>query len=263
MQITILGCGTSTGVPLIGCKCSVCRSRHPKNKRTRASIWVKTQGKSFLIDTSTDLRQQALREKILHVDAVLYTHPHADHINGIDEMRSYNFLQGGQTIPIYGNEWTIDDLIRRFPYIFQPTVVEGGGIPLIEPHIIDNKDQKIAPHGIPISVLRLKHGSKECLGYRFGEFAYLTDCNEIPSSEMDRLGGLKVLILDCLRITPHNTHLNLEKALEVIDKLRPKRSILTHMGHEFDYPKWTAKKLPKGVELAFDGLKFNMPDRFQ
>jgi phosphoribosyl 1,2-cyclic phosphate phosphodiesterase len=253
MILTILGCGTSTGVPLISCKCSVCSSRNPKNHRLRASAWVQKKGKSILIDTSTDLRQQALRAKIQRIDAVLYTHPHADHIHGIDELRSYNFIQRS-SIPVYGNSWTCDELRHKFNYIFAPGPVEGGGIPQLELHQLDSQAESVDIQGVSVTSISLQHGSKECLGYRIDSVAYVTDCSYIPSLSIERLKGLSVLILDCLRLQPHGTHFHLEQALEMISVLRPKKTFLTHLGHDFDYVKWN-RKLPRGVSLAYDGLK--------
>lgn len=266
MEFTILGCGTSTGVPLIHCECKVCRSRNPKNKRLRASAWLEAGGKSILIDTSPDLRQQALREKIGRVDAVLFTHPHADHIHGIDELRSYNFVQKG-TIAAYGNAWTCQELQRKFEYIFYRGPVEGGGVPQLElneisgeaPSFVVGSGGSGGPQaGLKVVPISLPHGSKETLGYRFDAIAYVTDCSYIPASSLDRLRDLEVLVLDCLRIKPHRTHMNLDQALEVISELRPKKAYLTHLGHDFDYREWNSKKLPRGVQLAYDGLKIRL-----
>jgi phosphoribosyl 1,2-cyclic phosphate phosphodiesterase len=253
VQLTILGCGTSTGVPLISCKCAVCRSRNPKNRRLRASAWVRTRDKSFLIDTSTDLRQQALTHKIPRVDAVLYTHPHADHIHGIDELRSYNYVQRA-TIPLYGNSWTASELRERFNYIFNPGPVEGGGIPLLSVREFSTDSREIDVLGVPVIPISLRHGSKECVGYRIDSVAYLTDLSELPDASIERLKGLSALVLDCLRLAPHGTHFHLEKALETAAKIGAKKTYLTHLGHDFDYAKWV-KKLPKGISLAYDGLK--------
>jgi len=254
MIITILGCGTSTGVPLIGCSCSVCRSRNPKNKRTRAGIWVRHQGKSLLVDTSTDLRAQALREKIPRVDAILYTHPHSDHVGGLDEIRSFNFLQK-TSIPAYGNAWTCEELRTRFGYIFDPGPSEGGGgIPQVNLSLIDATTKSIEVVDISVIPISVLHGSKECVGYRFESVAYLTDCSYIPEASFDRLKGLSVLVLDCLRLKPHGTHFHLDQAIETVERVRPKRTVLTHLGHDFDYSKWN-KKLPKGMSLAYDGLQ--------
>lgn len=253
MLLKILGCGTSTGVPLIGCSCSVCRSRNPRNKRLRASALLEWRGKSVLIDTSTDLREQALRARIRHLDAVLFTHPHADHVHGIDELRSFNFLQKAE-IPVYGNEWTCRELMEKFRYIFQPDdVQEGGGVPGLQLHPIDGHADVLKIQGLKIVPISVLHGSKECLGYRFDRIAYVTDCSYIPPQSLDRLNGLSVLILDCLRIRPHGTHFHLDQALEVVSQLRPKRTFLTHLGHDLDYSKWS-RKLPKGVAFAYDGL---------
>ncbi len=258
--LTILGCGTSTGVPIVGCKCKVCKSRDTRNRRLRASVWLQTRGKSILIDTATDLREQALRHKIFHVDAVLYTHPHADHVGGIDELRTYNFLQKSD-LPIHGNEWTLDELTTRFPYIFKPTgVVEGGGIPQLIPHLIDGSTETLDIAGVPITPVPVSHGSQECLGFRVDSVAYVTDCSYIPSTSLDRLKGLSVLILDCLRLEKHGTHFNLDQAMETVRLLRPKKAILTHLGHDFDYQPWVRKlgrefKGPTQVTLAHDGLK--------
>ena len=251
-KITILGCGTSTGVPIIGCTCAVCRSRNPKNQRLRASVFVQWKGKNLLVDTSTDLRQQALRAKIGSVDAVLYTHPHADHIHGIDELRCYNFIQKSD-IPLYCHDWTARELRQKFDYIFTPGPVEGGGIPQLRIQEFSSSVPSMDVCGVPVIPVSLRHGSKECIGYRFGDAAYITDCSVIPEEALSRLEGLRVLILDCVRIASHRTHLNWDAAQATITRLKPKRTVLTHMGHDFEYVKWN-KKLPRGVELAYDGM---------
>jgi phosphoribosyl 1,2-cyclic phosphate phosphodiesterase len=257
MRLTLLGCGTSTGVPLIQCKCPVCRSKNPKNKRLRSSAWLQINNKSILIDTSPDFRAQALKAKIARVDAVLYTHPHADHTHGIDELRSYNYLQKSK-IPVFGNEWTCGELKEKFSYIFRPMRVEGGGIPLLEAHGFSTSEPFIDVVGEKITPISLQHGSKECVGYRIASMAYVVDCSYIPPSSIERLKGLSHLVLDCLRLEPHPTHFNLDQALQTIEELKPKKTILTHLGHDFDYSKWL-KKLPKNVFLAYDGLIIRSP----
>lgn len=252
MKITILGCGTSTGVPVLLCRCSVCRSKHPKNKRLRTSIWIQNGQQSIVVDTSIDFRQQAMRARITHLDAVLLTHPHTDHVAGLDELRCFNFAQRSP-IPVYGNQWTWEEVQKRFDYIFKKNPVEGGGIPQINMHLIDFKEYYFNIGRLRITPIELEHGSKPCLGFRIKNIAYLTDCSRIPPSSMDRLRGLDTLILDCVRLLPHGTHLNLDRALEVISELSPKRTFLTHLGHDFDYSK-TMKRLPRRVALAYDGL---------
>lgn len=252
-EITLLGTGTSTGVPLMFCKCRVCRSKDPKNNRLRAAAWVRTQGKSFLIDTSTDLRQQAMRHKIPRVDAVLYTHPHADHIHGIDELRSFNFIQR-ESIPAYGNDWTYNELNKKFEYIFKPGPVEGGGIPQIKLHQLSTQAQSIDIQGVSVIPVSLSHGSMETVGYRIGKVAYVTDCSYIPKHSLDRLKGLSVLILDCLRIAKHGTHFNLDQALEAAREIGAKRTYFTHMSHDFEYASFN-KTLPPGIRLGYDGLR--------
>lgn len=259
MIVTILGCGTSTGVPRIGCKCSVCRSKNKKNNRTRASIWVQTKGKSLLVDTSIDLRQQALRERLNQIDAVLYTHPHADHIFGIDELRNYTF-ERKTPLPVYGNPWTIGELTRMLPYLFSGEKPEGGSIANLTTRLINDKVKEFQIDNVKIQAITVDHGSQKVLGYRFNHVAYITDCHYIPEDSLAQLKNLKVLILDCLRVgPPHRTHLTLEESLKVIEKTGARRTYLTHLSHQFDYSKWK-KKLPKGVELAYDGLRIRTED---
>ncbi len=255
MVVKILGSGTSTGVPLIQCKCSVCTSKSSKNKRLRCSAWIRINDKNLLIDTSPDLRQQALRANIPRIDAVLLTHPHADHIHGIDELRSFNFIQKSK-IQVYGNDWTCSELRVKFAYIFDPSPSEGGGKPQLDLHVFQAQDPFVEVLDQKIIPLPVSHGSKETVGYRIGSLAYLTDCNYIPQSTMNRMQDLSVLVLDCIQFGPHNTHLNLEGALSIISKLKPKKAFLTHLGHEFDYTVGS-KKLPKGVAFAYDGLTIN------
>jgi len=261
MIFTILGSGTSTGVPIPTCSCGVCRSKNSKNHRLRCSAWLQYQGKSILIDTSTDLRTQVLRAKISRIDAVLYTHPHSDHVHGIDELRCYNFSQQSD-IPVYGNAWTCQELSQRFSYIFRPQgPPEGGGIPLLRlnpfnPHEY-SMSRPLEVQGISVVPIPVPHGSQESVGYRIDSVAYVTDCSYIPKESLDRMRGLSVLVLDCVRLKPHRTHLNLDQALEIISQVKPKKTFLTHLGHEFDHTKWS-RKLPKGVHLAYDGLKIRL-----
>jgi phosphoribosyl 1,2-cyclic phosphate phosphodiesterase len=208
--------------------------------------------KSILIDTGPDFRQQALRAQIDKIDAVLYTHPHADHLNGCDDLRAYNFTQKSD-IQVYGNAWLNQEIHERFAYVFGGKA-EGGILPSLSSHLIEAGGPAIDVAGVLVQPLALPHGSKETLGYRIDDIAYVTDCSYIPSSSLEKLKGLKILILDCVRLESHKTHLHLNKSLEIVSELKPRKTFLTHLGHDFDYAKWS-KKLPAGVALAYDGLK--------
>ena len=251
MKITILGSGTSTGVPMVGCSCPVCTSTDPRDKRTRASIVVETAGKYILVDTSTDLRKQVIREKLPRIDAVLFTHSHADHIHGIDDLRGFHFIHK-RIIPCYGEIETIDTIARNFSYIFAGLEAAGYS-PLLEPHIVSGP---FSLFGLRITPIPLMHGSMAATGYRIGNTAYLTDVSRIPEDSMALLAGLDILIIDALRYTPHSNHLNIAGALRVVEQLKPGRSIFTHLTHEVPYA--DGKKLPAGVEFAYDGLTLEL-----
>ena len=247
MKLVILGSGTSTGVPMVGCGCQVCRSTDPRDKRTRASVMVEHNGCFIIVDTSTDLRQQALREGIPKVDAVLFTHPHADHVNGIDDLRGFHFIHH-RVVPCYGDEPTIAAITDRFPYIFRGREVEEYA-PLMEAHVISGP---FSLFGCPIVPVPLHHGRHPATGYRFGNAAYLTDCSSIPDSSLTLLAGIEVLIIDALRYTPHENHFNIPSVLEAVAAINPDRAILTHLTHEV--PHSDNSRLPPGVELAYDGM---------
>ncbi|AJE02847.1 GPMC system MBL fold metallohydrolase [Geobacter pickeringii] len=247
MKITILGSGTSTGIPMVGCHCPVCSSTDPRDKRTRASLLVETEGKYILIDTSPDLRRQALRHHIPHIDAVLLTHPHADHINGIDDLRGFHFIHR-RVVPCYGSGETMKAVQRSFSYIFRGQEAAGYA-PLLDPHVVH---EPFSLFGRRIMPIHLYHGTMHATGYRIGAAAYLTDCSRIPESSLALLEGLELLIIDGLRYTPHENHFNIDGALNVIGRLRPKRSIITHLTHEVSHA--DGARLPVGVELAYDGM---------
>lgn len=247
VTLTFLGTGTSTGVPAVGCACDVCRSDDPRDVRLRASILLQYDGRNVVIDTGTDFRQQALRVRLMKLDAVLITHAHADHIFGLDDIRPFNFRTRRPT-PVYADERTWNGLRRVFDYAFSPTAY--GGVPNIEPHVIDGPFEVFGRKFVPLEVV---HGRMPVAAFRFGRGAYVTDCNEIPDDTVDGLRGLDVLVLDGLRFAAHGTHMTIPKALAYIERIRPKRAFLTHMNHEVHHRTVNAE-LPDGVELAYDGL---------
>jgi len=249
MKVTILGSGTSTGVPVVGCRCNVCLSRDPKNYRTRTSILVSVAGKNLVIDTPPDFHQQALANHLEEIDAVLFTHEHADHIFGLDELRMFNFIKGGP-IPIYGSLRVINRIRLLYDYIWDPEAPIGGGKPMLETFGVDGEFEVF---GVGVKPIEIYHGPQMIYGYRINDFAYLTDCSGIPEKSREKLAGLKVLIMGALRFRPHPTHFSLEQALDEIKLLKPRRAILTHLGHSFDYQEMNSI-LPEGVELAYDGM---------
>lgn len=232
---------------MVGCSCPVCSSSDPRDKRTRASVMIRTADKHILVDTSPDLRTQALREKIPHIDAVLFTHTHADHVNGIDDLRGYHLLHK-LVIPCYGDKGVIETISKNFSYIFEG-MQKGGYTPLLEPHIISGVFSLFSRKFTPVPLV---HGYSHSTGYRVDDSAYITDCSDIPESSMARLAGLDLLIIDALRYTPHPAHFNIEGALRIVEKLKPRRTVLTHLTHEVAYA--DGAKLPPGVELAYDGM---------
>jgi phosphoribosyl 1,2-cyclic phosphate phosphodiesterase len=254
MRVIILGCATSTGVPIIGCGCSVCRSDNPKNKRTRCSLFIETRGKKILIDTSPDLRIQAFRHNITRIDAVLFTHSHADHTHGIDELRTYNFINK-MVIPCYGHPQTVSNIMSNFKYIFDGSFPPGGKPKLS----ITAVNGEFDVNGIMIIPIELQHADWLILGYRIGKMAYLTDCSTIPPSSVKKLNGVELLIIDALRYKPHPAHLSVDQAIDFIGEIKPKIAVFTHMGHELDYDK-LSKELPENIEPGYDGMQFDLDD---
>lgn len=252
MEVTILGCGTSFGVPMIACKCPVCTSANPKNRRTRSSIMVTVGDRNILVDTTTDLRAQAIANGIEHVDAVLYTHPHAEHIHGIDELRRFNWVQGS-AITCYGGAETLKYIRETFKYIFV-----NPGLPGWQPNLVTQEvEGPFELFGQKIIPIELMHGSLPIYGYRFGDFAYITDFSEIPEESEELLKGVKVLVLEALRRDPHPSHITLAQAVEVSGRIGAERSIFTHMAHNLEYEEINAS-LPKGVELGYDGMRIEI-----
>lgn len=238
---------------MVGCSCAVCSSKDPRDVRTRASLLIQHGNGNILVDTSPDLRLQALREHISNIDAVLFTHSHADHVNGIDDLRGFHLLHR-KVIPCFASGSTFATLMSGFSYIF--TEREGSGYkPLLKPNHITGPFDLF---GLTVTPVPLTHGSISSLGYRIGNFAYLTDCNELPECSLSLLEGLEVLVIDGLRWNPHPTHFNIETAIAAVRPLYPARTILTHLSHDVLYA--DEAKLPPGFEFAYDGMVFDMGD---
>lgn len=252
MKLTFLGTGTSSGVPLLACSCKVCTSSDPRDKRTRPSILIEAGGRSLVIDTAPDFRAQALREGMQRLDAVLFTHSHADHILGLDEVRIFYFRQQNP-IPIYASAQSLQDIKRTFKYIFDGTY-PFGGIARLDPHVIDGPFEAQGLKIVPIPVL---HGNLPILGFRINGVAYLTDVSKIPESSYPLLEGLEVLILDTLRHHPHPTHMTVEQSLKVMEQLKVRRGYCTHIAHELGHEETNAQ-LPPHVRLAYDGLQLDL-----
>lgn len=250
MRVLFLGTGTSHGVPVIGCDCPVCRSTDPCDTRLRASIYIETDaGARLLVDTTPDLRAQALRHNLRRVDAILFTHAHADHVMGLDEVRRFNELSG-RPMPIYADQRTQAELRRLFAYAFDAGARPGGGVPSLRLWTIGGPFLLERQSVVPVP---LRHGRSETLGFRFGDFAYLTDCNAIPASSLPLLEGLDVLVLDALRHDAHPTHFSLGEALAAAARIGAARTYFTHIAHDLGHAA-TSQGLPAGAALAHDGL---------
>jgi len=250
MKITILGCGTSGGVPLIGGNWGLCNPNNPRNRRRRVSILVEQADTVLLVDTSPDMREQLLDCGLQKLDAVLYTHSHADHCHGIDELRSLNWLMH-KPIDIFADPETLGILKRRFDYIFAGSKHGGYYKPAVNPHEINGQGMTIG--AIDVRHFWQKHGNMFSLGFRFGNFAYSTDASELDDAAFAALAGVKIWLVDCVRREPHHTHAHLARTLEWIERVRPQQAYLTHMNHTMDYDT-LCKELPAGVLPAHDGL---------
>ena len=253
-KITVLGSGTSVGVPTVCCECDVCTSPDPRDNRLRPSILIQFDGRSVVVDTTPDFRTQVLRAKVRRVDAVLLTHAHADHIMGLDDIRPYNFRQSGK-IPIYGSMDTLEAVRRCFSYAFEERLTN---IPRIE--MVTLTGEPFALFGVTFTPIPLVHGSNMVFGFRFGNAAYLTDHNDIPQESLDKLQDLDVLFLDALRHKPHPTHTTVERALQYVEQLKPRRAFFTHICHDLSHAR-TEEKLPPHVRLAYDCMEIGVGDR--
>lgn len=253
MKITFLGTGTSQGIPVIGSDHPVCFSKDEKDKRLRVSVLVEINDSSYLIDCGPDFRQQMLSCKCEKIDAILYTHEHSDHVMGLDDIRPFYYKQGD--IPIYAHKRVLKSLKKRFDYIFK-TEKKYPGAPTVSPNTIKNKPFKINDQEIiPIKV---KHLDLQVFGFRFNDFAYITDMKTIKDKEVEKLRNLKVLVVNALRIEPHYSHLNLEEALQFIERVNPEKAYLTHISYNLGFHADVEKTLPNNVFLAYDNLQINI-----
>src|SRR6267378_20941 len=248
-RLTVLGSGTSMGVPTIGCDCAVCHSSDPHDRRSRPSVLVEYDNKTILIDTTPDFREQAIREQIRQLDAVLYTHTHADHILGIDDLRPLSFHRNGK-IPLYARPEAGQCLRDMFRYIFDDDY-KFGGIAQLELKAIDGPIDLFGARFVPVTVI---HGETEIYGYRFGSAAYLTDFSDVPEESLKQLEGLDVLFLDALRHKPHPTHSTVENSLNIVKRVKPGRAFFTHICHDLPHQATNAS-LPPHVRLSYDGMK--------
>ena len=253
MQVTFLGTGTSMGIPMIGCQCKVCQSKDPRDKRTRTSVWLKINGINIIIDTGIDFRQQALRENISTVDAVLFTHHHVDHIFGLDELRAINFLQK-KPVAIYSSAHTYQHLKRVYKYVFDNSCYPSD-TPEIDHQLIDEDPFQVFK--IEIIPVPLFHGKLPVFGFRIGKFSYCTDVSRIPPESYELLQGSDVVVLGALRDRPHPTHFTIEQAVEEAQKIGAKKTYLVHLSHEVGHQELIAR-LPENVQPAFDSLRINV-----
>lgn len=254
MRVVFLGTGTSMGVPVIGCTCDVCTSPDSRNHRMRPSIWVEVNQRHLVIDTPAEFRLQAIRYRLPRLDALLYTHAHADHIFGIDDIRRYNQIQR-EVIPLYASRETLEVLQCMAGYIFNLSG-ENWSVPKAAPHALDGPFELF---GVVVEPLLVWHGRMPVTAFRIGRMAYVTDCSSIPDETQERLYGLDLLILDALRHRPHPTHLSIPEAVQMIERLKPRRAYLTHLCHEVDHATAEAE-LPPHIRLAYDGLALTVDD---
>ncbi|QMW00587.1 MBL fold metallo-hydrolase [Spirosoma foliorum] len=253
MLITLLGTGTSSGVPLIGCQCDVCRSVDFRDKRLRTSVHISVDGRSFVIDTGPDFRQQVLRLNLLQLDAVLFTHEHKDHTAGLDEVRAYNF-RSGQDMPVYGRPTVLAQLQREFAYIFAEHKYPG------TPHVLLNEigNEPFEVSGIPIIPIEVMHHKLPVFGYRIGDFSYLTDLNYISDEELEKVKGSRVLIVDALQRQSHISHFTLDQAIDLAQRVNANRTYFVHISHKLGLHNEVEKELPVGIRLGYDGLQIQL-----
>ncbi len=253
MKVTILGSGTSQGVPVIGCNCSVCTSLDFRDKRLRSSIHIEEEGKSIVIDSGPDFRQQVLRERIKSLDALIFTHEHKDHTAGMDDIRSFNFLQE-KDMPIYADPRVIDQLKREFAYVF--TEKKYPGAPQVEVHEIDGKPFEV--DGIKITPIEVMHYKLPVYGFRIGDFTYITDAKTISDESIEKIKGSKIVILNALQQTEHISHFTLEEAIEMAEIIGAETTYFTHQSHKMGTHRTVETTLPANIKLAYDGLQIKL-----
>jgi phosphoribosyl 1,2-cyclic phosphate phosphodiesterase len=253
VKVTLLGTGTSQGVPVIGCECDVCRSLDYRDKRLRVSVHLEVNGKSFIIDSGPDFRQQVLRERIKKLDALLFTHEHKDHTAGLDDIRAYNFMQH-QDMPVYAEERVLNQLRKEYSYIFSG--VKYPGIPKVDLHPISNEPFTI--DDVTFTPIRVQHYKLPVLGFRVGNFTYITDANAISETEKEKIKGSEIIVLNALRKEPHISHFSLSEAVELLKEMQPTRAYLTHISHLMGTHREVEAELPDFIRLAYDGLTIQL-----
>lgn len=253
MKVTLLGTGTSQGVPVIGCTCEVCRSVDYRDQRLRVSVHLQVDGKSIIIDSGPDFRQQVLRERIRTLDALVFTHEHKDHTAGLDDIRAFNFLQH-KDMPVYGEERVLEQLKREFAYIFSD--YKYPGIPQVALHPIN--EQPFEVEGVPFTPIRVMHYKLPVLGFRIGDFTYITDANYISEEEKEKVRGSKVIVLNALRHEHHISHFSLQEAVNLLEELQPEQAYLTHISHLMGLHREVELQFPDFIRLAYDGLQFEV-----
>ncbi len=253
MKITFLGTGTSQGVPIIACPCAICKSTDSRDKRLRSSVWIEVDGRSFVIDTGPDFRQQMLREDVKNVDAIIFTHEHKDHTAGFDDIRAFNFVNQ-KKMDVYASENVQSAIRREFAYIFSD--FKYPGIPEINLHLLENKPTII--HGIAVMPIEVMHYKLPVFGFRIGDFTYITDANFISEEEKEKIKGSKVLVLNALRREPHISHFTLNEAIRLVEELKPDVAYFTHISHQLGLHEQVQQELPANIQLAYDGLKIEL-----
>lgn len=251
MKLTFLGTGTSSGVPMIGCACPVCRSLDHRDQRLRVSVHLAVEGRSLVIDTGPDFRQQMLRAHLDHLDGILFTHEHKDHTAGLDDVRPFNYRQQ-QELPIFAEPRVLEQLKREFAYVFAEHKYPG--VPQLSVHPILDDQRTFDVLGLAVQPLRAQHHKLPVLGFRLGGLAYITDANHLPDSTLEQMRGADTIVLNALRHEPHVSHFTLSEAVAILEELRPRRAYLTHISHQLGRHRAVEAQLPPWVRLAYDGL---------